>query len=569
MILGVHDGLDAGAVLIDKGKIITAVNEERFTRRKNDVGFPFNSIKYVLNNVNPEDIGAVAIAWISGAALIRRFFPFFEDKRRLIWRREIPEPSDITLRLLNLAYFFHNQKPKILWNNLGKTTKFILNKKLSKVGIKSKKIFFIDHHMCHASSAYYTSGFDPCLIITLDGSGDGLCGSICIGENGEIERMKEFSANSSLGVFFGAVTFSLGMKYSEDELKVMSLAPYSKPIEIEELKKIVNIKNGKLYSSFSTKNEFLLSNWIRKHILSKYSKEELAYATQKHLEDCVLEIIKNNIEEFDIHKIALSGGIFSNVILNMKISQLPFVKDMFVFPHFSDGGLAAGAALFLDNKLYGGHNKNQIDNIYLGSSFSNQEILNEIKNHNGVTYEERNDISEYVGELIANENIVLWFQDKMEYGPRALGNRSILSPAWNVKLKDEINLNIKKRPYFQPFAPTILEEDAEKLLENFKFSNKFMAIACYASEKFRKDIKAVTHIDGTTRPQILGNENKKYEKLIKTIKKKTGYGIILNTSFNLHGYPIVCNPKDAIDAFLLSKTKFLAIGNYFVENLKI
>ncbi|MCW1300523.1 MAG: carbamoyl transferase, partial [Candidatus Parvarchaeota archaeon] len=397
----------------------------------------------------------------------------------------------------------------------------------------------------------------------------GLSGSICVGKNGKIERIKEFPANVSLGILYGAVTYALDMKYSEDELKVMSLAPYSYSIEIPELDKIISVKDGNLIGKLPVRYELLLAEWIKNHLLWKYGREALAYGIQRHLEKCVCEIVRKAIDETGIKDIALAGGIFSNVILNMAIRKLPEVRNVFVFPHMGDGGLAAGAALLLDYELNKSYKKEQIKDVYLGPEFSNEDIEKELlENRDKIKFEERSDISEYVADFILNEKIVLWFQGRMEYGPRALGNRSILSPAWSKKCKDELNLIIKRRPYFQPFCPTILEEDANKLLEDYDNKpNRFMTMAYIVREDFLKEMEAVTHIDRTTRPQMLLDENPRYRKVLEKIKKKTGTGTILNTSLNKHGYAIVCTPKQAIWTLLNSGAKYIAIGDFFVEKL--
>jgi carbamoyltransferase len=565
MILGIHDGHDSGAALINKGRIVAAVNEERFTKEKNDTGFPFNSIEYLLSD-SPE-IDAIAIGWVGGYAFFGRVLPIMDERRRLLWRKKLKKPSRFSMQLTNLAFrAVQNQRPQSLWRSIGNLAKFPLKTRLKRIGLDRKKIFFVDHHMAHAASAYYTSGFDPCLVITMDGSGDGLCGSICVGENGELKRIKKFAADSSLGLLYGAVTLALDMKYSEDEGKVMSLAPYSYPTEIKELKHIVKITNGEPKSNFPIKYELLLSEWIKDKILWRYNREALAFGIQKHLEDCFLEIVKSAIEETGIHSIAVAGGLFSNVILNMKIRLLPEVKNFYVFPHMSDGGLAIGASLYIDNILNGHNFHKQLNDVYFGPSYSNDEILNELKNYNTeIKFEERTDIPEFVGELIPKQKIILWFQGRVELGPRALGNRSILAPAESIECKNELNLIIKRRPYFQPFCPSILEEDADKILEDYDVPSRFMTIAYKTKENMIDQVKAVVHIDDTTRPQILGNENEKYRKVIETVKKETGLGIVLNTSFNKHGFPMVGTPEHALWTFLNSNAKYLAIGDYFVE----
>jgi len=569
MILGIHNCHDAGAALVENGKIVGAVNEERFTKRKNDVGFPKNSIKW-LTSLGGE-IDEIAIPWIGGSALISRIFPSYEEKRRELWRKKAKKPSRISMHLTNFAFkLIQDQKPKEIWEFLGKNVgSYFIKKQLKGFGLENRKISFVEHHLAHAASAYYTSGFKEAIVITLDGAGDGLSGSVWIGDNGELKRVRSFKASASLGILYGAVTLALDMKYSEDEGKTMSLAAYSYPSEIEELKKIVRYdeKRKELVSNFGIKYELLLAEWIKDNLLWKYNREELAYAVQKHIEEEVEKIVKDVVEEYKIPYIAAAGGLFSNVKMNMKINNLDYVKELYVFPHMGDGGLALGAALLIDYER-NGKLMQRPEQIYFGPEFSNSQIEEALKNNDRIRFEETNAVDASL-EKILNGDIVLWFQGKLEYGPRALGDRSILALPNRAESRDMLNLLIKKRPYFQPFAATILEEDAKKILEDYKTPNRFMTIANMVKEEYWQDMVAASHIDHTTRPQILGRgENKLFRELIKKLKKHTGIGAIVNTSFNKHGFPIVCSPEDAIWTLLNTGAKYLAIGNFFVEKVK-
>ena len=569
MILGIHNCHDAGAALVEDGKIVGAVNEERFTKRKNDVGFPKNSTKW-LTSLGGE-IDEIAIPWIGGSALISRVFPSYEEKRRELWRKKAKKPSRISMHLTNFAFkLVQDQKPKEIWEFLGKNVgSYFIKKQLKGFGLENRKISFVEHHLAHAASAYYTSGFKEAIVITLDGAGDGLSGSVWIGDNGELKRVRSFKASASLGILYGAVTLALDMKYSEDEGKTMSLAAYSYPCEIEELKKIARYdeKRKELVSDFGIKYELLLAEWIKDNLLWKYNREELAYAVQKHIEEEVEKIVKDVVEEYKIPYIAAAGGLFSNVKMNMKINNLDYVKELYVFPHMGDGGLALGAALLIDYER-NGKLMQRPEQIYFGPEFSNSQIEEALKNNDRIKFEETNVVDASL-EKILNGDIVLWFQGKLEYGPRALGDRSILALPNRAESRDMLNLLIKKRPYFQPFAATILEEDAKKILEDYKTPNRFMTIANMVKEEYWQDMVAASHIDHTTRPQILGKEeNKLFREVIKKLKKHTGIGAIVNTSFNKHGFPIVCSPEDAIWTLLNTGAKYLAIGNFFVEKVK-
>jgi len=221
---------------------------------------------------------------------------------------------------------------------------------------------------------------------------------------------------------------------------------------------------------------------------------------------------------------------------------------------------------FSSHDQLNGTNNCKLDDIFLGPEYSGDEIKKSLKNFKGkVKFERRNDIVKFVGDIITKEDFILWYQGRMELGPRALGNRSILAPAFSIEIKDKLNLHIKKRNWFQPFCPTLLEEEAKKIFVNIKGYDKFMTMGYRTKSKLRDRVKAVVNIDGSARPQMLGKENPKYRRLIEQVKKNTGDGIVLNTSFNLHGYPIVCTPKDALKTMIKTKTKFMALGNFFIE----
>ncbi|MGC8587328.1 MAG: carbamoyltransferase C-terminal domain-containing protein [Candidatus Micrarchaeia archaeon] len=571
-ILGIHDAHDAGAAVVSGGSVIGAVNEERFTKLKNDVGFPSNSIKYLLNLASSDEIEKVAVAWIGGSALFARMLPSLEKKRRKLWRKELPKPSKLSMHMRNAIFrLVQNQKPRGAWKAFGTSIGgSLLSARLRSAGL-DKKIVFVEHHLAHAASAYYASGFKEVLVITLDGAGDGLSGTVSIGDNGELKRINQFDASASIGILYGAATVACDMRYSEDEGKLMSLAAYSYPAEIKELNEIVRYdeKERKLVSNNGKKFEYLLAEYMKDKLLWKYNREAFAYAVQKHVEDQVLKIVKQYISETKIRNVAVAGGFFSNVITNMLINELPEVKDFFVFPHMGDGGLALGAAYYLDYKEHGKFNNKQIDNLYYGPAYDDSQIeriLKQKKSEGKIEYEEVKNIAKYTADAIANDNkIVLWFQGRMEYGPRALGNRSVLAYAGDPKNRDRINLIIKKRPYYQPFASTIIEEDAPKLLERYPRPNRFMTVGYKVFEERFGDLVAASHIDGTTRPQILGSENPLYRELILSLKKKIGIGALLNTSFNKHGVPIVMSPEDALWTLENTGAEYLAIGSFFVE----
>ncbi|MBU4493657.1 MAG: hypothetical protein KKA61_04760, partial [Nanoarchaeota archaeon] len=284
---------------------------------------------------------------------------------------------------------------------------------------------------------------------------------------------------------------------------------------------------------------------------------------QYTLEKKMLELFKNSINATGIKNVCWSGGVASNIKANMRIRLESGLKDWFVFPHMGDGGLALGAAMQINFEL-NNVSSYDFDNIYFGTDYKDDYIEKELKKYK-MPYLIQDNISKEVGNLISSGEIVLWFQDRMEYGPRALGNRSIITLASKKELKDKLNIMIKKRDWFQPFCPTILEEDAKKFIGDMGGFDKFMTMAYTTRKEARPKIEAVMNVDNSIRPQILGNENKKYRRVIEQVKRNTGDGIILNTSFNIHGYPIVMTPEDAIKSFKIIKAKYLAMGNFLVK----
>ena len=574
-VLGVHDGHDNGAGLAGNGTVLGAINEERFTKLKNDVGFPVNSIRYMIKAAGDAEIDRIAVARIDGAAIFTRLFPVLDVQRRRLFRHEIPKPSAMNLHISNMIFkLTQEQRPKWLWSRLGKgISSYTIGARLRKLGLGSK-IVFVEHHLAHASSAYYASGFNEALVITLDASGDGICGSVSIGDKGELTRIKEFRAGASLGILYGAATVACDMRFSEDEGKLMSLAAYSFPSEIKGLKEFSYYDESRkeLVSSSGIKYEFLLAEHMRNTMLWRHSREAFAYSVQKYAEQQVLKMVRQYIRETNIHNVAVAGGLFSNIIINMLINELPEVNRFFVFPHVGDGGLALGAAYYADFKENGKFNGRQVDNIYFGPEYSDSYIEDVLARHRKVKridYEEVSDIASYTADKMVDENeVILWFQGRMEYGPRALGNRSVLAMPNVAESRDRINFMIKKRPYYQPFASTMLEEDAKSMLDPCIGKNRFMTVGYKVKEERRKDLVAASHIDGTTRPQMLGEENAMFRKLIKKVRKESGIGALLNTSLNKHGRPIVMDPEDAIWTLLNTGATSLSIGNFFVHKRK-
>ena len=559
-ILGFWDGHDAGACIVEDGVIKVAINEERLTRKKLDIRFPDNSIKACLNylKLKPTDISVIATCGTQLTRILARSFSSLDKEFYNFRRRKIPKPKfERTRRFIKYYLARFNA------SSLKKFTELQLRKRLDKLGFKDYKVYIVDHHLAHAASAVFTSGFDKCLCITLDGVGDGLSGSVNVFEDGELNKISSVHEKDSLAIMFEEVTTILGFRELEDEGKVMAMADYSYPIPDKEntLMNFFSINGLQIKAKHSTIQRFKELEKIKWNT----PIERFAYMSQRALEENMLQFFQNAIDETGIKNVCWSGGVASNIKANRIIRLDSGLKKWFVFPHMGDGGLAVGAALYVDYSL-NGTKPYRLENVYLGPEFNEEKIKEELKKWKQMKWEERSDIAKTMAELINKGNYVFWYQGRLEYGPRALGNRSILASAASEDVKELLNLHVKKREWFQPFCPSMMEEEAKRILDDYdSLPDRFMTMGYMSKKEFKKRIQSIIHIDGSMRPQMVGKENMLYHKLIEEVKRLSGDGIILNTSFNIHGEPIVCTPKDALDTMIKTKTKYMAMGNFLIE----
>ncbi len=560
-VLGIWDGHDSGAAIVRDNRILVAVNEERFTKRKLDVGFPENSVRECLKflNLKPTHIQKIAVTTTDFAKTLTRIVPGMKDKYYLFRRRKVPRPPLDEFRR-HLKYTVTEIKELPLCREI---SSLYFRRHLNRLGFRDYRLHWIDHHTAHAAAAALCSGFEKTLAITLDGVGDALSGTINIFENGELKRISSIPARDSFGIFYEQITTLLGMRELEDEGKVMALADFAYPIPDEEnpLMGFFEVNGLQVKCRYSTRGKYSRL----KRILWNTPREELAFMAQRTIEKHITQLFRNAIEETGINNICWSGGIASNIKVNLKARHETGMKNWFVFPHMGDGGLAAGAALYLSLQETGKPAR-RLENAYLGNKFDNNEIEESLRKYKRkVSFEYREDIAKYSGEYLADGNFMLWYQGRMEFGPRALGNRSILAPASPVEIKDKLNLQIKKRSWFQPFCPSLLEEHAKRIFSDVDSYDRFMTMGYLSRPDIRDKVVSVINVDGSARPQMLGDENPGFRKLLKTVAKNTGLGVVLNTSFNLHGYPIVCTPGDALDMMLRSGAPVMAAGNFLIE----
>ncbi len=573
MYLGIHDGHTATACLFKDGKIIACISEERINRIKEWGGFPKNAILEVLkiSNVNPSDIKAVGVSSIfPPIRSVDELESHFLKKLAKFSIKFIPKSI---IRSSSLRRIFLE-----IYEMLSNRKNYIKNE-LEKLGIRAK-VYLYEHHFIHAFTSHILSKTrNENLIITLDGSGDLLSGTISIGRNSEIIRISEISNYDSIGEFYMRITQFLGMKPLSHEYKVMGLSAYVDENDkhaIETFKIFKNyfeVKNLKVYNRTGAYKSLYL-NLFKRQILNKRF-DYIAFSAQKLLEEIVIELVRNAIRKTNIRNVVLGGGVFMNVKLNNKILMLDEVENLFVMPSCSDESLAVGCAIKCAiDEGFKFEDVNFLEDIYWGTSYSKEEVEKAFENLDEKEFEIKyigDDIDELVGELISENYIIARFKNRMEFGARALGNRSILANPSNLEVITKINKAIKQRDFWMPFAPTILYEDQDRYIINpKKYEGYYMIMAFFTKEEAHKDLKAALHqYDLSVRPQILIKEhNESYYKLIKKFKEKTGIGGVLNTSFNLHGEPIVMSPNDAIWTLKNSSLDGLAIENYLILRRK-
>ena len=562
-ILGIHDGHNSGATLLENGKIIASVCEERLSRMKNDVGYPRKAVEDVLKigNCNSSDIDFVALAT---KHLHGRDFYLGWEWYRKGEKEQVKDKKN------------ENERGRYLLEERLNERK---NEIATHLGILSDKISVVEHHFCHAAAAYFGSPWstnkEKVLVLTSDGSGDGICATVNIGEGGKIKRIADTKSSASLGKIYSRITYLLGMKPWEHEYKVMGLAPYADEKGVEKSFKVLNelieIDDGSLV--FKTKKSFGM-NYCYPYLKEKLENHRfdwIAGGIQKLNEEIMLKWVKNILKETGLRKIAAGGGSFMNVKSNMRIAELDGVDDIFVFPSCGDESVSIGAAYFVYAEQVKNKASTALKNNYFGARFEDSDIALAIEKTNarGKYNVVREDfINKKVAHLLSSGEIVARFSGRMEWGARALGNRSILMDPRNKDGVRILNMAIKQRDFWMPFAPTVLSERQHDYLVNKKgLKSPYMAMAFETTEKGRSYLGAAIHpYDFTARPQILESDfNPGYYDLLKEFEKLTGIGAVLNTSFNLHGEPVVYSPEDAISVFERSGLKHLSLGNYHIS----
>jgi carbamoyltransferase len=589
---------DSAAAIIEDGKIIAAAQEERFTRKKHDKTFPLKACRYCLeySGFEIDELDAVV----------------FYDKPLLKFERLLETyyrfaPKGISSFLTAVPVWL---KEKLFLKKL-------IRDELKKIQLydpEKLKLLFPEHHLSHAASAFYPSPFEEAAIITVDGVGEWATASICYGKGNSIKILKELHFPDSLGLLYSAFTYYLGFRVNSGEYKLMGLAPYGIPGSVRvnnyinliksELVNIYDdgsIQMNQKYFNYATGLKMINGKkWDRLFGISRRIPEEdftqeqcdLALAIQQVTEEIMLKMAREAKRLTDSKNICLAGGVALNCVANGKLLRDKIFENIFIQPASGDAGGSLGAALAAYYIYYAqprkpGDKYASMQGAYYGPEYDNKEIERASRKFKGVYKFSNNydDLATEVADLLDKGNVIGWFQGRMEFGPRALGNRSILGDARNTEMQKKLNIKIKYRESFRPFAPTVLEEDNSKYFE-INTPSPYMLLVADVREEIRNKIPdnyyelplrerlyinrskvpAITHIDFSARIQSVNKDtNPRYWTLINKFKEKTNYGVIINTSFNVRGEPIVCTPQDAYRCFMRTEMDYLVIGNYIFD----
>lgn len=581
---------DSSAAIIVDGKIIACAQEERFTRIKHDQQFPINSIIFCL------EYAGLKLSDLDNIVFYEK--PFLKFERLL--------ESYLATAPLGFKSF---SKAIPLWIKEKLFQKKLLIDsfaKISKDADIKNKLLFSEHHISHAASAFFPSPFKESLVLTMDGVGEWATSSVCIAKDNQIELIKEINFPHSLGLLYSAFTYYLGFKVNSGEYKVMGLAPYGSPIYTDIIKNnLIDIKedgsfrlNMKYFDYCSglkminRKFENLFNGKARSPEDQLTQREmDLAASLQDVTEQIMLKIARSLRREFGIPNLCLAGGVALNCVANGKIVKENIFDNVWVQPAAGDAGGSLGAALYAyyayhkKTRIISNSNSDDMQGSYLGPAFSNADIKSTLDKI-GAEYElyEEDEFITSVSNLISQNKVIGWFQGRMEFGPRALGSRSILANPCDPNMQKNLNLKIKYRESFRPFAPVVLEEDVNEWFDFNKESPYMLMVAQVKDDKLlpsnsshnslfgidklnvvRSKIPAVTHVDNSARIQTVSKKtNPMLHKLISLFKKITGCPVLINTSFNIRGEPIVCTPEDAFRCFMGTEMDILAIGNFIL-----
>jgi len=573
---------DSAAALVQDGKAIAAAQEERFTRKKHDFSFPINAIHYCLKEAGIRDKDLDIIAFYDKP---------FQKFDRLLYTYLSYAPKGLRSFIKAMSLWLK----KKLW------IKDLIGTELNHDG----KIIFPEHHESHAASAFFPSPFQEAAFLTMDGVGEWTTSSFGVGNNNKVKIQGELKFPHSIGLLYSAFTYFTGFRVNSGEYKMMGLAPYGEPRYVGLIKeKLIDLKedgsfkmNMKYFNycaglKMTNKKFARLFGGPARNPESEITRREMdmARSIQQVTEEIILKMATHVYRVTQMDSLVLAGGVALNCVANGRISRESPFENIWIQPAAGDAGGALGAALFawyqyLNNARIADKGNDKQEGSYLGPEFGKKQIEEYLESEN-IPYQRLDNVELYAktAELISAQKVVGWFQGRMEFGPRALGNRSILGDARSAKMQSLINRKIKFRESFRPFAPSVLLEKADNYFEIEKAS-PYMLVVTPVKPEIRENnidaegfekletpkstIPAVTHVDYTSRIQTVSkDENPKYYRLIKEFEQLTGCPVIINTSFNVRGEPIVCTPQEAYQCFMRTNMDYLVIGDYIIDKRK-
>jgi carbamoyltransferase len=560
--IGNFGGHDPSAVIFEDGHAVFGIEEERLTRSKHAVGqFPTNAIQACLDYTDIEfaDIDKILLPYKPSLQL-----------------KILPHRLKNALQADSLSKKAHGVNQELVRAAAARFAPYsdVRSRLLSEFDGPCPPITLKQHHACHAASAFHPSGFDEALVVTIDGKGEHDSTVVWTGTPDGLRRVKTYEFPNSLGHFFGAITEFLGFRAHNGEGKVMGLAPYGSENEAIERQLRNVIETGADYdvTELTAHGRSIRDSVeVLETTLGRQSKscpvtfteweKDLAFTAQKLLEETIVNVVESYCRRFSMEKVALAGGVALNCKMNKRIMESDAVEELFVQPVAHDGGLALGAGMLTQRP----QDVEEMTDVYLGSSYDTDEITSLLET-NKIEYEQPDDLTGFVAEKIADGNLIGWFQGRMEMGPRALGNRSILADPRTEDSRDRVNKYVKHREIWRPFAPSMTVEGADRYLHNWS-NAPFMIKTFDTAPDSREEIQAVIHRgDETTRPQVVTPEaNPRYHELITEFGERTGVPVLLNTSFNDHGEPVVRTPVEALKDFYGMGLDYLVVEDIVVS----
>jgi carbamoyltransferase len=574
IVVGLGTEEDGGAALVVDGQIIAAVNEERLCRMKMAMGFPHQSLREVLRlgGVSVDQLDAVLVGgtreiFIPGLSAFDGWFQYTPRGAGGVFKRVASRFSGVggTIPALERLYYlalepsFANRRRQI-------------RRILREDHAVQCPVQFVDHHLCHVAAAYHTSGFGDALVCSVDGGGDGKSSSIYAARNGRLECLHETRAFDSLGNYYAYVTHMMGFRAMRHEGKVTGLAAHGNPRYVDILRGFIDEVDGTLVN----RGGAVFSEAIRRlqrRLPPDWSRQDLAASIQRHFEDVTRRYVSHWARRTGLRDVALAGGVFANVRVNEEVWGLPETARVFIHPGMTDSGLAVGAALaacvpgVLDRAM--APDREPLKDVYLGPTIADADIDQALARHGLQPQPMTAPMPEVIADLLVDGYVVARAAGRMEYGPRALGNRSILYQPSDPAVNDWLNKNLR-RTEFMPFAPAVLHAERERCFGDMTGAEhpaEFMTMTFHCTPWMRNAMAGVVHLDGTARPQLVrADRNATFHAILTAFQARTGLPGVINTSFNMHEEPIVCSADDAVRAFLEGNLDYLALGGHLIRH---